>query len=225
MSNYKDIKKCVLKMIKYYKLKIKPEDRVKIIKRLCVYSDMLIFNIVSLVCLIILLNGNKRATEGILESLKTYIDDRCCVDKKLVIDMDKKCSKPMKGGFTSMPLAYYSNSEQPMYSRNPGFNISDANLTNGIIRPFIGGSLGGFMLGGCDSVTNCKNMNKIINKKITSIFKFYKVVSNKMVKEMLVKMFFIYINQLFVCIIKKTKGMLTLSKLNIIIQKTNMMKK
>ena len=223
MSNYKDIKKCVLKMIKYYKLKIKPEDRVKIIKRLCVYSDMLIFNIVSLVCLIILLNGNKRATEDIIESLKTYIDDRCSVDKKLVIDMDKKCSNPMKGGF--MPLAYYSNSEQPMYSHNAGLNIGEANLEYGIIRPLIGGSLGGFMLGGCDSVTNCKNMNKIINKKITSIFKFYKVVSNKMVKEMLVKMFFIYINQLFVCIVKKTKGMLTLSKLNMIIQKTNMMKK
>lgn len=231
MSNYREIKKCVLKIIKYYKLKIKPEDRVKIIKKLCCYSDLLIFNIVSMVSLIILLNRSKRATCNIILSLRKYIDDRCCIDKKLVISTDKKCTNiSMKGGNISMPLVFYSENEQPMYSQsNIGGDISLSNLDAGIIRPAIGGGscsnyLGGFMLGGCESVTNCKNMNKIIFKKITNIFKFYKIICNKAVKDMLVKYFFIYINQLFVIIVKKTKGQLTYAKLNMILQKTKIIK-
>ena len=228
----KDIKKCVLKIIKYYNLKIRPEQRVKIIKKLCCYSDLLIFNIVSIISLIILSNGNKRATENIVLSLHKYIDNRCCIDKKIVIKTSEKCSaSSMKGGNT-MPLAFYAGNEQPMYSvLNKGSDIGLANLSIGLIRPVIGGGScgkgysGGFMLGGCDSVTNCKNMNKIINKKVTSIFKFYKIISNKNVKELLVKYFFIYINQLFVYIVKKTKGVLTFSKLNLILEKTNIMKK
>ena len=237
MSNYREIKKCVLKIIKYYKLKIKPEERVKIIKKLCCYSDLLIFNIVSMVSLIILLNRSKRATCNIILSLHKYIDDRCCIDKNLVIDTDKKCTTmSMKGGNISMPLGFYSATEQPMYSQsNAGGDISLPNLSAGIIRPAIGGGscssngsgsgyLGGFMLGGCESVTNCKNMNKIIFKKITNIFKFYKIICNKAVKDMLVKYFFIYINQLFVIIVKKTKGLLTYAKLNMILQKTKIIK-
>lgn len=233
MSNYREIKKCVLKIIKYYKLKIKPEERVKIIKKLCYYSDLLIFNIVSIVSLIILLNGSKRATCNIILSLHKYIDDRCCIDKNLVINTDKKCTTmSMKGGYSSMPSVFYSGYEQSMYSQyNVGCDISLSDLRGGIIKPTIGGgscsgsgSLGGFMLGGCESVTNCKNMNKIIIKKITSIFKFYKIICNKAVKDMLVKYFFIYINQLFVIIVKKTKGQLTYAKLNKILQKTNIIK-
>jgi len=67
-------------------------------------------------------------------------------------------------------------------------------------------------------------MNKIIFKKITNIFKFYKIICNKAVKDMLVKYFFIYINQLFVIIVKKTKGQLTYAKLNMILQKTKIIK-
>lgn len=231
MSNYKDTKTCVLKLIKYYNLNIKSEEKTKIIKRLCYYSDLLIFNIVSIISLIILSNGNKRATKDMVLYLQNYIDDRCCIDKKIVINMNEKCSpKKMNGGNISMPLAFFTGTEQNQYSTsNIGNNIANANLAEGIIRPLIGGGnkgfLGGFMLGGCDSVTNCKNMNKIINKKITNIFKFYKIVSNKEVKDLLVKYFFIYINQLFVHIVKKTKGVLTVSKLNMILEKTNIMKK
>jgi len=231
MNNYKDIKICILKLIKYYNLKIKSEDRVKIIKLLCCYSDLLIFNIVSIVSIIILSSGHKRVTDDFVLSLHKYIDNRCSIDKKIIIDANKKCSSPSMKGGNSMPSVFYSANEQTMYSQfNQTNDIALANLTGGIIRPVIGGNcctgfLGGFMLGGCDSVTNCKNMNNIINKKVTNIFKFYKVVSNKKVKEMLIKYFFIYINQLFVYIVKKTKGDLTFAKLNTILKKTNIMKK
>lgn len=236
MSNYKDIKECILKMITYYKLNIKQHEKAKIIKKLCNYADLLLFNIVSLVSLIILKSGHKRITEDTLLSLKKYLNSRCCIDKNISVDTNTKCSSPNMNGGTSLPSVYFAGNEQSMYKQeNIGGDVALIDFDNGLIRNALGGMsggngtcngmLGGFMLGGCDSVTNCKNMNKLINKKICAILKFYGIICNKNIKEILVKQYFVFINQLFVLIIKKTKGNLTLTKLNQILQKTNIMKK
>jgi len=236
MSSYRDIKECILKMITYYRLNIKQHEKTKIVKKLCNYADLLLFNIVSFVCLIVLKSGHKRVSEDTLLSLKKYLDSRCCIDKKISIDTNTKCSSPKMNGGNSLPAVYFAGNEQSMYKQeNIGGDVALIDFGNGHVRNALGGMsggnsscngmLGGFMLGGCDSVTNCKNMNKLINKKICAVFKFYGIICNKNVKEILVKYFFVFINQLFVLITKKTKGNLTLTKLNQILQKTNIMKK
>ena len=114
------------KLLKKNKISIDENQEEQIIEQLVLYIDTIMFNIISIICLITVLNDKEKITLETLEVAKKYIHNKCYNGK-------------MNGG-SVIGSATYLGVEEPMYKvDNPTNDILNINLINGVARPQIGG--------------------------------------------------------------------------------------
>lgn len=157
LSNYS-------KFLLEYKNLINKNDKL-IIKKFSIYINMVIYNIVTLSCIIaILLFNTNKLNNNILHITKNYID-KICKNKK---------GASMKGGTTVLPISYYGKDDSHLYNSAESENFNNIQWDNGLIRG---------QLGGCTK-TNC-SFNKEILIIINNILKEHKIKSDKHIKQKL----------------------------------------
>jgi len=161
-----DLKSFVEKLLISNNINISSKcDKNKVIKELASYVDALIFNIVSIGCLIALLNNSKKIKNENITIIKNYIESKCKF---------KYSKNSIKGGCTSLPSDFYGINNNN-YTTNAGNDILIVDWSNGIARPAIG-SDNSIIKGGCGS-KKCKNVIKLY---ISDVLKYYKIKnSNK----------------------------------------------
>lgn len=219
MSMCKDIEYCAIEMLKKHNLKCNPADKAKIIELLSRYVEYLIFNMISVVCSICLSIGVKKLLEEHMQYLRAYVDKRCSMQKK------PRHSANMRGG--AFNTAQFYGVPEPQYSAgNASGDIMNVDWQNGIARPAI--PMTAFNQGGGASgaggASFCAKLNKILVRKINSMFKFFKLATKKGMSQLFVKLFDKYMNELFAKLKKICKTELTLKKLQTVINKSQIMK-
>lgn len=152
------------KFLLEYKNLINKDDKL-IIKKFSIYINMVIYNIVTLSCIIaILLFNTNKLNNNILDITKNHID-KICKNKKVT---------NMKGGTTVLPMSYYGKDDSHLYNSAESENFNNIQWDNGLIRG---------QLGGCTK-TNC-SFNKEILIIINNILKEHKIKSDKHIKQKL----------------------------------------
>lgn len=164
-----DLKIFVVGLLKTNNINVsKNANQSYIINKVSDYIDALIFNIVSIACIISILNGDKNIKKQNLDIIKRYIEDRCVF---------KYNKKDMKGG-TFNTAAFYGIDE-PMYKEeNEGSDILGINWSEEIARPQIGGG---------KHSKKTQDVSKLfIKKQIKNILQYHGIkASNEMIDSLL----------------------------------------
>jgi len=159
--------------LKMPKNKVELRDTQKVLLE---FIKNLIFNVVSIACIITFINNDKSIKKPVLKILIKYINDKCTPRK-------------IKGGMPVMPSEFYGvNSGRYDVSNFTG-EILNVDPASGIIRPQIGG-------GGSRHPNNPK-INSYISDEISSIMKYYKLRVSDSIKIELIKIINININCMF----------------------------
>ena len=149
MNNYLPI---ITMIITKYDINIDKTKKIVIYKLLSKYIDVLIFNVVTILSIITMINNSNTIRNEALKLLKTYINDTCH-------------KKVLKGG-TSLPSEYFGINSGIYNENNATGNILDIDFSSGILRPQIGG--GGLHKLNSDEI-------KIISASVKKIFEYYKL--------------------------------------------------
>lgn len=138
----------------------------RIINRFAFIINMFIYNIVTLSCIITLINNNKNVfTINNLNQTKNYLNK------------EFKVSSKIKGGDPVLSPSYFGKNEDQHYSENNVMNDIKVDFEAGILRPQLGGSNGG-----CN---NC-SFNKLLMISAGKIYKEHKVKVSKDLKQIVV---------------------------------------
>lgn len=216
MTNCEDVKYCVIEMLSKNKIEVYPNHRTKIIKILSDYVNMLIFNIVAVTCIICLQIGVKRLLKEHLEHLQGYIHKRCGLSK---------IYKPQKMGGGAFNTATFYGVHEPQYStQNAGSDIMNIDWKNNIARPMLASTMTGGRFGASSRGKNCDRVHKMVAKEIYHVFKFFKVIASKAVREEFVNLFNKYMTELIENL-AKSKTVLTADKLQRLLKKSKIMQK
>jgi hypothetical protein len=158
MNNYLSI---INTIISKYNINIDRAKRTVIYKLLSKYIDVLIFNVVTILSIITMINNSNTIHKNALKLLKEYINETCH-------------SKKISGG-TTLPSEYFGINSGIYNENNATGNILDIDFSSGILRPQIGG-------GGLNKLN--KDDIKILSHSIKNIFTYYKLkVSNDIIHE------------------------------------------
>lgn len=196
MDNYLKLQKYSLKILQDCNITLKNEDKYKVVDQVAIYLDSLLFNIVSIICLICVLNGKNTIDKKAVEVSKQHIQ------KENKFYYTKVPSRKTTGG--RIGSATFLGINEPMYNENNlGTDLLKINLSGDILRPQIGGA--------------SKKVG-VIYKYMNDLIKYHGLKSSKEVKEMIYKIIQTHINGF----IKKLKSgeKISLTKLNKIL-KTN----
>jgi hypothetical protein len=159
MNNYLSI---ISAIISKYNINIDKAKRTVIYKLLSKYIDVLIFNVVTILSIITMINNSNTIHKNALKLLKEYINETCH-------------SKKISGG-TTLPSEYFGINSGIYNENNFTGNILDIDFSSGILRPQIGG-------GGLTKLN--KDDIKILSQSIKNIFTYYKLkVSNDIIQEL-----------------------------------------
>jgi hypothetical protein len=212
MDKCKEITYCAKELLKTHKIHISDNHKDKVIILISKYIELLIFNIVAVISIICLKIGVKKILSEHILYMSKYIDKRCMSSKS------KKKGSRMSGG--SFNTAAFFGVNEPQYSaNNDTSDLLKINFEGNIARNAIP------MSGGGTSVSsNCIKLDKIILKKIRNIFKFFNVKYVKDVPEQIKSKYHIFIEELFKNI-KNIKGEITTKKVELLINKSKIMKK
>jgi len=181
MNNYLSI---ISAIISKYNINIDRAKKTVIYKLLSKYIDILIFNVVTILSIITMINNSKTIHKNALKLLKEYINETCH-------------SKKISGG-TTLPSEYFGINSGIYNENNFTDNILDIDFSSGILRPQIGG-------GGLTKLN--KDDIKILSQSIKNIFTYYKLkVSNDIINE-LVNL----INDNIECLFRQFKDIRSLS--------------
>ena len=214
MIDCKDIKICSQELLKNIKTvkNIKQEDERKIILLLSEYIDRLIFNIAALSSMLCLKIGIKRILREHANFLMKYLN-KYCKSKKT---SSKKIRNRMNGGAFNTAQFFGIDESNRYKVQNEGMDLLKIDFNNNIARPEIGLMTGGRM---------CNKLNKIVNKKMKSVFTYFDVKIDKNSLEIIMNKF----NEVLDDItekIKNTKGsIVTYNNVKIILSKDKIMKK
>lgn len=193
MDKYTKLQRYSEKLCKEHHIMMKSSEKEKIIQQIALYIDALIFNVVSIICLITIINNNSKITNKTLEVGKKYIDTKCNFNYT-------KLTSKMSGG--RLGSATFLGVNEPMYSSsNPTNDILPIDFNGELIRPQIGGS----------------KMSKIIYSYINSILSYHNVSANKDIKNEICKIIEHHINCL-VSNLKSSGKTLTLNSINKIVK-------
>jgi len=222
MSNCQKIKYCASEILNHIKSKkvVSKKNEAKIVILLSKYIDKLIFNFVAIAALISLKAGVRKILDKHMVFLSKYITTLC---------FDKRGC--MKGGAFNT-LAFFCGNE-PMYKQeNKGFNVMEANLEKGFVRPELGLTQGG---GGkhrrhritpsASKLVKCKKVSGILKVKLAYVFKFFKVKITKASINVIAKKLETFLNTFVIKIIKSKDKELTLSGVKKIMVKNKIIKK
>ena len=137
---------------------INSNDRSKIVQQLAFHIEYIVFNVVSMMCLIAIINNTSQITKKTLEVGKNYIHSTCKITYP---------SKAMMGG---MGTASYMGINEPNYkSVNIGSDLLPINFSGENARNQIGGA----------KVSNNKILNSAIDIYIISILKHHNMTASK----------------------------------------------
>jgi hypothetical protein len=212
MSVCKDIRFCVIELLKQYNIVCQNNEEEKIIQHLTQFFELLIFNMVSVACIICTVINVRRLQNEHMQYMEKEINKRCNIVKP-------KKRQGMKGGVFNTAAFY--GVDEPQYSEaNRMSDIMNVNWDKNIARPQLNATFGS-QSGGTN---NCMHVNKYILKKIYSVFKFYKVSAKKNIQDRFLLLFNKYIEQLFL-LLKKSAKLLTYKKVYLVLSKTKIMKK
>ena len=172
----------------------------RIINRFAFIINMFIYNIVTLSCIITLINNNNNVF--IINNLN---------HTKNYLDKEFKVSSKIKGGNPVLSPSYFGKNEDQHYSENNVMNDIEVNFEAGILRPQLGGSNGG-----CN---NC-SFNKLLMISAGKIYKEHKVKVSKDLKQIVVN---IVKNNLYKMVyllkMKSKNNKLSVNKINLYLNK------
>ena len=197
MISCKDIKICSLELMKTIKRRkpVNKMDEEKIVVLMNIYIDRLIFNIASLCALLCLKMGVKQILHNHMTYLIFYINKYCSssrIAKKSTAVLvsvkggsqqlkqqqqqqqqkKQKGSKGMSGGAFNTAAFFGVDESRHYRAENVSGDIMNIDFANNVARP----ALGLQMSGGA-----CSKLNKIVKKKMKTIFKQFDVkISDKM---------------------------------------------
>lgn len=212
MDKCKEITYCTKELLKTHKINIGDNHKEKVIVLISKYIELLIFNIVAVISIICLKIGVKKILSEHILHMSKYIDKRCMSTKS------KKKSARMSGG--EFNTAAFFGVNEPQYSaNNDTSDLLKINFEGNIARNAI--PMSG---GGSSSSSNCTKLEKIILKKIRNIFKFFNIKYVKDVPVQIKSKYHIFIEELFKNI-KNIKGEITSKKVELLINKSKIMKK
>lgn len=200
MEKYMKLQKYADKLITSHHIITKSKH--KIIKQIGLYLDAVIFNIISVFCLIAILNTP--ATEAISQITNKTID----VGKKYIDDTCKPKPFAQSGGDGRMGSATFLGNVEPMYSAaNPTNDILHMDFQGGIARPQIGGSCS---TGGTHKPT--LELHKVVDQYIKDVLGYHKVTAKREIKKAI---FGIITNHIdcFIADLIHHRGILTISAL------------
>lgn len=167
------------------KVKVSMKDRSKVISRFSLHIEYMVFNIVSMLCLIAIINNSDKITDQTLKVARKYIENNC----QFKYPNTSKVN-PQKGG--RLGSATFLGINEPMYStNNPTNDILPVDFTSGIARPQIGGKS-----------SNNKILKKIILSYINNILSHHNVKASKTVKNEIFEITKFHVDCMFNCIQK-----------------------
>ena len=141
------------------------------------YIENIIFNIVSISCIIALINNTKTINKSNVDIVNKYINDICTISPK------------MKGGMAVLPSEYFGFDSGRYSATNNSSDILGINFESGIMRPQIGGGV---------AKSNKSAYKTIIN----DVLKYYKIKASAVI----IKCFISIIDEYVLCFIKKLKA-------------------
>lgn len=155
-----------------------------IINKIADYIDALIFNIVSIACIVSILNGDKNIKKKNLDIIKKYIEDRCAF---------KYNKKGMKGG-TFNTAAFYGINETMYKEENEGHDILGVDWSKEMARPQIGGG---------SKQKKLKDVSSFfIKKHIKNILQYHGIKASDEMTKVLLELIDYHIK----CLIKNVKS-------------------
>lgn len=218
MVDCKDIKICSQELLKIIKAEksIKPVDERKIILLLSEYIDRLIFNIAALSSMLCLKIGVKRVLKEHTNFLMKYLNKYCKTKSKSVTKPSLKNSNRMKGGAFNTAQFFGVDESNRYKVQNEGVDLLKIDFNNNIARPEIG-----LMTGG----QKCNKLNKIVKKKMKSVFAYFNVKIHNESLDVIMNKF----NDVLDDITEKIKNIkgssVTYNNIKIILSKGKIMKK
>lgn len=173
----------------------------RIINRFAFVINMFIYNIVTLSCIITLINNNNSVfTENSLNQTKNYLNK------------EFKVSSKIKGGNPVLSPSYFGKNDDQHYSENNVMNDFKVNFEAGILRPQLGGSKGG-----CN---NC-SFNKLLMISVGKIYKEHKVKISIDLKQVVVNIVKNNLYKMIYLLKKKSKNnKLSVNKINLYLNKS-----
>jgi len=195
IDKYLKLQKYAETFIVQNKISINLNDKFKIIQQIALYIDAVIFNIVSIFCLISILNNTNKITEKTIKVGKQYVEDKCNFNYTQV--------NKMEGG--RLASATFLGIYEPMYdANNPTNDILNVNFAAGEARPQIGGS-------------KMTKFDKMIYSYINHILSYHNITAKKPVKTVIYNIVSFHIN-CFLNFMKSYNGNITLTVLNKIVK-------
>jgi hypothetical protein len=135
IDKYIKLQKYCEKLFESNGIIIYAKDKYKIIQQVALYIDALIFNVVSIICIITIINNSNKITEKTLAVGKEYIESKCQFNYAKV----SGGNITMTGG-SRLGSATFLGISEPMYrADNPTNNVLITDFANGVLRPQIGG--------------------------------------------------------------------------------------
>lgn len=171
------------------KIKINMKERSKVINQFALHIEYTVFNIVSMLCLIAIVNNTDKITDKTLKVAKKYIENKCefKYPKKITSQVIQQ-----KGG--RLGSATFLGINEPMYSAdNQSNDILPVDFKTGIARPQIGGN-----------PSNNKILKKLVLSYINHILSHHNVKASKTIKDEIFELTKFHIDCMFNCI-KKSK--------------------
>jgi hypothetical protein len=212
MVDCKDIKICSQELLKIIKAKkdIKAVDERKILLLLNEYIDRLIFNIGALSSLLCLKIGIKRVLKEHSNFLMHYLNKYCKTKSS------QKNSNSMKGGAFNTAQFFGVDESNRYKVQNEGADLLKIDFNNNIARPEIG-----LMTGG----GKCNKLNKIVKKKMKSVFAYFNVKINNNSLEIIMNKMNEVLDDITDKIINRKGSVVTYDNVKNILAKDKIMKK
>lgn len=192
MTNCRDIKFCVMELLQKNNVNVDEKDKEKVVSILVSYVERLIFNMVSVACLICLTLGIKKLVKEHVRHLEGYITKRCGLSRTKT-----RAKARMNGGSAFNTAAFYGVPEPRYSAANAGGDVANIDWNNNIARPMLASTMTGGRRHKPVSNASCKKLYTIISKEIYKVFRFFKVSSNKEARAEFIKLFNEFIADLF----------------------------
>jgi len=201
IDKYIKLQKYCEKLFESNGISIYAKDKYKIIQQVALYIDALIFNVVSIICLITIINNSNKITQKTLAVGKEYIESKCQFNYAKVSGGNMAT---MTGG-SRLGSATFLGISEPMYRvDNPTNNVLITDFANGVLRPQIGGK-------------SSSSSDKLITVYMKSILSYHEMKASKEIKQEIEKIIKFHI----MCLInnlKSYKNAIKLSTLNKIVK-------
>ena len=203
LNKYKELVKYCNNIFVSNNIEIASKNQDEVIEQCVLYVDSIIFNIVSLFCIIAIINNTDKISEKTIEIGKKYIESTC------------KISYNTKGGY--LGSASYMGIEEKMYNANNSTaDVLFVDPSKGIARPAF--NMTTSQKGGAKKEQN-------VSKYVKYILEYHNIkVSKSDIKKELLNIINFHIN-CFVDCMKKYGKPITCSAFKKIIKSHKIMKK